>query len=440
MLAVWQKALLIVVINLIFYFRTLKYKYSSDDIAVAGKKATPRNKIQRFLWIIRGEKYFKPEEAHLYTMLIHAAISVCIYLGLGKNDISFLTALLFSLNPANIQVSIWLSGKGYAMVTLFILLGFTIPILSPIFVFMATRITNGFFTPLVFIGSKYWYLSLIAIPAWFINFKKFKKEVTNRMKSEQFTEDKAIELRKLVLVLKTYAFYFTIGLVPHKLSFYLSFLQSAAGNDIMRKRAYKKDFYFFLGISILVGGLIYNYFKWDNIMHGMLWFTIGILPYCNFRRLQQEVALRYIYFANIGLMYVLANLIVGYPIIITAFLVMYATRLWFIMPMFTDDYWLLEYSVADDPGAWFCWHARALKRIAQKSTSEAINMMVMAKLISPKEFKVLFNLACLLASRGKTKEAYLFLDEAEKNMVSGQEEESKKIIAEARSGKWAILI
>ncbi len=252
---------------------------------------------------------------------------------------------------------------------------------------------------------------------------------------EAVTEDKRMDINRVVEAIKTYGFYALLTIVPFKLTFYHSFLHSMAGNDIMRKQAYKKDKFFYIGL-VLIGFLIYSLFgHWSVYSWGVLWYSMAIAPYSNLYRCQQEIAERYVYIASIGLMFCLAHLIIAYPVIIAAFIAGYAVRLWVYMPAFQDDYWLLEYAVAEDPGAWYAWHTRALKRWGQGCAREALNMWVMAKLINPKEFKLLINIGVVLKILNIQGEAEQFFSEAEKNVIPGQEEMARAIIADARAGK-----
>jgi tetratricopeptide (TPR) repeat protein len=193
-------------------------------------------------------------------------------------------------------------------------------------------------------------------------------------------------------------------------------------------------------VFVAVFFVIYSLLGWNNISWGLLWWTICIAPYLNIFRMQQELAERYVYLANVGLMFVLANLIINYPFIITAFLVFYATRLYYYMPAYTDDYWLIEYSVREEPGSWFAWHLRGHKRLEQGCLREALNMFVMAKMLSPKEFKILFNIGIILKMIKQDKEAERFFEEAAKNIIEGQEIEAKNLLYEAKTGKLPLLL
>jgi hypothetical protein len=317
------------------------------------------------------------------------------------------------------------------------MLSFLFPYFAPVFLLLASVHPAGWFSPLGFLGSTKWWLIFIVPFTLYYQLKTIKFMVKRKRDMEAVNEDKKIDINRFIVALKTYGFYFTLLLIPFRLTFYHSFMHSMAGNEIMRKRAYKIDKWFYFGL-IPIAFLIYSLWNWTPIAWGVLWYSICIAPYTNFYRCQQEIAERYCFIASVGLMFALSNLIINHPIIITAFLVGYMVRLWYYMDAFTDDYWLIEKCVNEDTGAWYAWHVRALKRFDQGCVREAFNMWVMANLISPKEFKILSNIGVVLKIIKKDAEAEQFFQKAEANIIPGQEEMAKGILKAAREGKHPI--
>ena len=123
----------------------------------------------------------------------------------------------------------------------------------------------------------------------------------------------------------------------------------------------------------------------------------------------------------------------------TFFITMYITKISHVMRMYTDDYWLVESAVYEDPAAWYAWHTRGHKRWSNGSHKEALTMWVMAKLISPKEFKVLFNIAAVLKLLKKYQESKQYLNDAKDNIIEGQEELAKNVFKELADGKTPLL-
>jgi hypothetical protein len=80
-----------------------------------------------------------------------------------------------------------------------------------------------------------------------------------------------------------------------------------------------------------------------------------------------------------------------------------------------------------------------MKRWDAQSYREALINWVMAKLISPNEFKLLFNISVVLRLLKKDNEAKEYFALALKNIIPGQEEELKPLIKEWQEGKMRLL-
>lgn len=430
----------IIALNMLVYAKTLNYKYVSDDLSTFKNPPKWKNKWHKwFLWVLGSYKW-KEKYDYLLTLIIHTLVCIFIYLAFGANHLSFIASLLFSVNPANNQGSIWISGRGYVLATLLLLIAYYSLFLAP-FALMAVGYFNvGYLAPLVFLASKKAYILAIMPIAWWFWWKSFKNAVVLKIAHETVIEDRKFHPRKFILAIKTVGFYMTLAVIPFKITFYHSFLQSCAGNIIMRKRAYKLDKFFYIGLTAILGWIYLSITNWSLATYGMFWYFITIAPFSNFRRLNQEIAERYIYMANVGLTIAVAYFIHTNPILVAVFLSVYISRLFTTMRMYTDDFWLIECSVCEDPGAWYVWHVRGFKRWQNKSFREAIMFWGMAHLLSPKEFKVLFNLSIALKIVGKVEESNHYLKLAEENVIPGQEEQVKQIISDFKSGKFPLII
>ena len=241
----FERIAIIVASGLIIYFKALRLGFVSDDIPSIAPKINPFHKrlLNQFS---NTPKYDRDNIAfpRLITILLHIAVCVFIYLGLGRDTASFIAGLLFLINPVNNQGSIWLSGRvGYVLPTLLLLMAMTFWWVSPVFIYLAMLKATAFVSPVAFIGSDKWWFFLIAIPIWIFGAKKFKSQVLVKQKGESVAKDLTFHPRKLILGVKTFCYYFYLCVIPHKITFYHSFMQSGAGagNDLMSKRAYAKD-------------------------------------------------------------------------------------------------------------------------------------------------------------------------------------------------------
>lgn len=435
----FEKVCIILLANLAFYFKTIGYKYVSDDIP-SSQRLKNKSKWKHWLMVLEGHEKSNPQVDHAITTAIHALVCVFIYTAFGATDVSFLAALLFSFNPINNQASVWISGRGYALSALGMTMALTFPALGGIFLFLATYSNAGFLAPLCLIGSPQPWLLFLAPLCWYYWGKNFKKNVGDKIKQEMYTEDRRIHPIKFILATKTFGFYLIHALIPIKTTFYHSYLQSLAGSG--RAKGYSfKDRFLYIGIAAQTF-ILWRFITqpWDMVNFGLLWWCVCIAPFCNFVRMQQEIAERYAYLPGVGLAFVLAFYLQPYPLLAAAWLATYATKMWFYADCYQDDYYLVEGSCLNSPDSWFAWHVRAMKRWDQQSYQEAVILWTMAKIISPKEFKILFNLATALRLSRHDKEAFEFIKLAEENIPSGQENEVKSLVQDWKNGKLAVLL
>lgn len=440
----------IIIVNLALYFKTLRFKLVSDDQTVYMNPPKHKNWIhKRWLQISGQAKYpsktptiYKErngkwkfavvntaEFEHLLALFFHICICVAIYFAFGMNRVSFLTALLYSVNPVNNQGTIWPSGRSYVFSILFLLLSMILPLVGPVFLYCAAWYTAGFLPPLALIGSKFWWLVCFMPVIWFLHSRKWVKAVTGKQEMECYEEDKfSLHPKKWIIAIKTFGFYLTLCLIPFRITFYHNFLQSMSGSGKERAKTIW-DRYFWIGLFSL-SGMIYHWFTvpWNTLSWALFAFLITILPFCNFWRATQEIAERFAALPNVFLMYALAQIVAPYSIIVTAFLIFYATRTYYTVGLYADEYWITEYAVVEDKYAWWAWHCRAMKRWDTRSLQEAILLWTMALLLSPREFKILINISACLRMIGNHQEAENYLKMAEENIIKGQEKEAMEVI------------
>lgn len=449
----------IIITNLALYYKTLRFKLVSDDFTVLHQPPAFKNVwhkawlrfigaaklLSKSVHIVRTNgKWFcviaKTEEMeHLIALLIHIAICISMFFAFGANQVSFVAAMLYSVNPVNNQGTIWPGGRGYALPILSMLLAVSIPVLSPPLLWFCTWFTIGFHGVLGLVGTDKWYLLAMVPVMWLLHSRKFKKAINLKSGFESFDEDKRYDLGKLVVAVKTYGFYLTLCLIPFRITFYHNFLQSLAGSWATRWKS-TNDRYFWIGVVGILGTIIYSCLYWGPLAQVLVAYLITTIPYCNIVRANQEIAERFCALPNVFLMVALAYLIAPHMALVAVFLTFYATRTYYTINLYKDEYFITEMAVIEDPHSWWAWHCRAMKRWDTQSYKEALILWVMAKIISPKEFKILMNIATCLRILKNDKEADEYLKLAQENIVKGQENESFRFIEDHKKGKLPILL
>ena len=454
----------IVLANVLMYWRTIKYRYVSDDI-ISAYRTPEKNPFWHYFWVLEGKLKsvsFKkmsegtnhilstlPRVDHIINIVLHVLTCVGIYLGFGANPMSLAAALLFSFCPMNNQGVVWISARSYTLAALAMVWCLALPTwIGGIPLLIATYTNAGFLMPLVLVGSTHWPLLVLLPLLWWFWLPNFRKNVVDKINMEVHVNDKVIHPKKLILGFKTFGFYLFRGIIPMPATFYHHELESLAGSGI--KRAYSYCPLFWTGVLGFLAMLVYVCLTpWSLVSLGLLWFCLGVAPFCNLYRMQQELADRYVYVANVGLMVAMAALLIHWPILLGLWIGAFAATTWQFIPAYQDDFWLVEQSRMNDRRSWFAWHIAAMKRFEVGSHQEAVMFWTIARQLSPKEFKILYNLASATAIVGnyctepqRTKmiqEAFQWLKVAGENIPPGQETFATNMIEDFKKGKIAIL-
>jgi hypothetical protein len=407
-----MRLLIILVTVVLAYWRTIKYKFIIDDHDHVKKPEERTPKLLKRVWEhFYGIKVTNLKLTHAFSVSIHALVCCLIYLVFGMNDIAFLTAMLFALNPVNNQCSIWLSGRAYAITTLLFLIGMLYMPLLPLFYGLASWWSIGaLMTPLLFLVLKPWWLGLI-IPLGLLLIKSKTKECytagMNRYKgtTEIMSE---ISFRKLIIVFKTLGYYFILCLFPTKLGMCHEYLSTFGLTKKETDKYMKLDLFFFIGIAVVLATLITRQF-------GLVWFLVFALPWLNMVVISHLISERYIYLSNIGLMYLLSKLIIGTPFM-WIFLTFYAVRLFYFIPAYRDIicYWKSNTEIF--PTVAMGWNQLGLAQLQFGNTGSALDSWIRGVQERPNDFRLNYNTANLLLGCGQAQESARFIKSAEENL------------------------
>lgn len=410
---------LIILVNILFYIRTLKYQGICDDIPIFNlDKKMPTNWWAKFWWHLHGYKYTDWKLAHYQTLSIHTINCVLIYIAFGSNYTSLIAALLFSVNPINNQCSIWLSGKCYSMNTTYALLMWIFPIASPLIYIFATYFCGAsiILFPLVFLFTKHWYLAALVIVGFLREHQRIfnKKSPVSKFNTESNAELMSIAPRKLIVAFKTLGYHFINAIIALRLGYYHKYLFLHGVSKDTNKESYKIDKYFFIGIALV---LLTLYTR--NI--GLIWFCITIGMWCNFISFSQTIANRYVYLPNVGLTIFISSLI--HPYIAIALFTYYATKLLAFRIFYLNEYWSIEYACMEQPDFFYPWQNRAVHCFQNANFQGALGNMLKCDTLRPNDWKINYNLAQIYMMLGNMSATREWFKKAQGCMIDGREKE-----------------
>ena len=427
-------SLLIIIVNVIFYYRTLKYNAICDDIPVFNQPVEIPKGWWMFFWYhLHGRKYVNVKFCHILVMCIHTLNCLLIYWVFGHNTISLLASLLFALNPVNNQGSMWVSGKGYAMNLTCALLMWGFPLASPIIYLYGTYFNGAslIFFPLVFLFTKHWYLAFLAVLGLWREYGRVfdKKNPQSKFNTESNAELLAMKPRKLILMMKSLGYYTINSIFAFRLGFYHKHLFLYGVNAEENKKAYKIDKYFWAGVVMILITLFS--LRWT---FGLAWFCITIAMWTNVVSFNQTITLRYTYLPNAGLLLVIASLIIKFPLLAVMLLTYYATKLSLFVFFYKNEYWSIEHSCMEQPDFFYPWQNRAVHCFQNQNYHGALGNMIKANQLRPNDWKILYNLCQIYMMLGNINACKDFYAQAKKCNIDGREMAIKGLME--RLGKW----
>jgi hypothetical protein len=330
----------------------------------------------------------------------------------GKNQQSFYAALLFAVNPVTLFGSAWISGRGYSISAMLGLLFYGLGVWGIPFYLIA--IGYGMSAMPIPVVCLNWmsFLPIIFIAAFFTGQRNdaiaYRKRLINQA-------NKHICFNKVIIAVKTYAYYFTHCLFPRRLGMYHTFLFTYGLQDDDIKFWTKLDGWFWGGLALIgaVGYAIITDFY--GLRLPLLWFTASISIWTNFYMINQTIADRYAYIACIGLMLLLGKIVT--PIVFTVVFTYYLTRNWLQLNAFKSDDLFLEYNTYDinHPDQIFVYTLKGDKERALLRPFMALETWSKGLKHRPNDTRLHFFIAKVLAELGFYKEAEYHLDEMEKH-------------------------
>lgn len=437
----------IILLNMAFFWRTIAYDYVSDDLDGAKRRLRSirfkkrlslktNKKLKLFCLygdlkdVLIGSRHFNKKSAHIITLSVHTINCILIYLAFGGDMVGFMAALLFCICPANNQGSVWISGRGYALGAMAVLLMWLIKPLMPVIYCFISPSMNFIFAPLLFLFAGKWFyiIFVLLLPAYFLLPQIFKKGIMNRMPNIDLRandEMKTIYLpEKLIIAVKTFGYYFRFCLWPRKLGMYheFNYYFGLSHKDIRAGYTLDKDFW--IGIIILWLILTNCIFNWSPMCLGLVWFLIFIAQWCNLVTYQQFIAERYAYLANIGLMYALAYWINGLPpicneVAFTVFFVYYVVKFTDYLPAYKNNDTFLNYSTHNFPGNCYAWLMKGIECIKKGDIGGAIHYYDIALKVRPDDCRANYFYGVVMSLIGRYDDALKYLDLAEKNLYIG---------------------
>lgn len=352
--------LIIIVLCLIVYFRSIKHSYVVDDISTYKRryddpeKFSFKNRLQGgvpgIIRFVKERLYgsctfgLNIEYDNVFRVSLFTLACVLIYLCLGQNTISFWAAILFAVNPINNQVAFWGNARRYLVNIILVLLmvkfaplGVLLYFLTPMFQMTAV------FSP-VLLGNP-WYL--LAIPAaLLIGHREIRAKIRSRYRIIKDSDRTEHHPRRLIITVKQFGHYFFKMILPGRCAMTYDRLYYWGITKEGNKNAYSFNYDFFKGVIALgiIGSSIVC-FRGD-LQSYAIFILLGTVQWCAVIPVTQDLADRYCNLPNVFMMLIVSFLVQTYlgayafPVLL-ALAVYYLCYLMIVMRMYRNlgSYW-----------------------------------------------------------------------------------------------------
>ncbi len=445
----------IIALNLLLYYRTIRFYLVADDLAWFLKQPTlwkfkHINSLRSLtIWIkqrLYGGFTFgqNVKLEHCITTLLHTVISVLIYIAFGSDQVSLCAAILYACNPLNNQTSVWLNGRRYQM-NIILVLGMIMCLgvkygwlyagalycLTPMFHITAV------FAPILLLWKYPWILlAVIAVVAF--KFEDFVYAIKERYKKIPDADHREFTPQRLIIVTKVYGHYFFKMFFPGICAMTYPTLYHWGISKEGNKDAYSFNWMFYRGcLALGISGSIISYFL-SNSDYKMacyaVFMALSLLQWCQIIAVFQDLADRYAGMATVFAMFFLSYFVHMFVpfhavAVLACFAGYYIPNLLTVMRMYRSEGARWEYQRHYFP------HLPAPLKFENEYLIQdkgdylrAIVLIQEYLRYGGRDFSILFQAAKCNQAVGHYKEAIKFAEEASKNYTIGQEEKQSERI------------
>lgn len=415
-------AVCLALVLVLAYNRTLKFGYIVDDLMNIQRMKRAFDNKWRMTMRKRlygcGTLGVNPKLDHAFTIFLNFIVCYLIYVALG----SVWASLLYAVHPFNHQTSVWMNGRRYQVSIILALLSL---IYAPIgLVFWPVAL---YFQPLtLFAPVVYTPWAILAVPAalWFL-----KGRFGRRLSLMPVSEKNKISLKRAVIVVKTYGFYFTKMLIPGVGQIYRKFLYYWGITDGGNKDAYRVNFDFLKGVAAIAatGFLIWQYGTLAAVM------ALSILLWSNMVTATMTVSDRYMAFANIFMCFFIQDIafkFLGFyaPVFLAGLLVYYFARTLDTLPMYQNIEEMYRHHIHVQPEEVEARSYYIGDLLRSNRVFDAITQVNEGLHYNPTDFKMLFYSGMCAHRIGQHDQAVKRLKEAKKYVYLGNEENNKRLV------------
>jgi len=308
---------------------------------------------------------------HVVSVVIHITVSCLIFFTFGQTLAMFYAAVLFACNPCANQVSAWCNGKRYGVNTIFTLLSYAffpaLFILYPLGLFSQI---NMLLLPLLYLYDGIFIhlllVPILAIPAYRFLHRWYNNRIKKVPKNSEFL---TIAPRKLILMAKTYNYYFWHSIMPIQCTIFPSYNHYFSIGEGFTKGVYKmnREFWFSV-LTITCVSITIIALHGSMISFGLFWFSLFISIWLGLLLVSMPIADRYLYLPLVGQMVFLGTLFTYLPsIVFPIIIIIYILKAWKTIEQYRDLESMVYFHLYNQPDSPICYMTIINNLIKQKN-------------------------------------------------------------------------
>ena len=304
-----------------------------------------------------------PRKHHAISFFLHFInIFLCYFVlhHLFGAQIAFMASVLFCVHPVSAQGVAWISGIGY-LLCLFgslaaLLVSFHVEqwyVCVPLVFAFCTIASCGLFSGallfLIFLCLGDYLSALACFWVFLISFFSFGKMfVSHRVtefKKQNMGHTTTLNARKLIVMIKTFWYYFKLLIFPKRLSLFHTW--GYHWTPLMNR----VDGMFWKGLITLCVFLAAFILGPLPVKFGICWWIVYLLIFSNFITAMQFVVDRYAFISSLGYSILVSYLLLDYPVLFWFLVGLYMMRTLVYLPAFDNILNFYKYNALNFPNS-----------------------------------------------------------------------------------------
>jgi len=362
---------------------------------------------------------------HAFSIFLMCIICCLMYADFKSS----LAVLLFASSSITTHIAVWLNGRRYAINIILVLImvwfinigGYWTLLALPLYAITPYFHMTAFFAPVLYPLSIPFMLILLVL-FW----NQIYSRVMSRLNSIFDCDRKYLKPKRIIVIIKTYGFYFFKMIMPLQTRTCYGFLYFWGETPEGDKDAYQINFDFFRGVGAIICTALLTYYTPVAIRPYVVFMALSTLQWCNIINATQITADRYICMPLVFMSVILAHLLSW-----QVCMVMVAINIAFTSQsyrMYENVQGMFDYHFYHWPNITLVNKEYIAFCIKSGNYIKAYTLVRECLRFNPTDFALLHAAAVCARIANERPQARAYVELAEKHLYYGQEEMQKRWI------------